>query len=376
MGLFGRKKNWNYHGTHKVTRTQFDPDGYDVDGFDKDGFDKRGSHCNGTAFNNDGFDKDGYNKHGYNKDGFNRSGYNKDGFDIKGFDKTGYNINGYNKHGYNKNGFNRSGYNKDGFDKDGFDKRGSHCNGTAFNNDGFDKRGFNQEGIHRITKTKFDESGFDKRGFNQEGWDGDGYDKYNFNQEGIHRITKTKFDESGFDKYGVGKDGFDRNTHKQFELTSKFSKITSSFNSEFDAFVTLAYNEPTKIRSKLFFSHDEKTGIYSKEFELFSNKNVVHFHIEKTGKQFDTNWNKPKDTGRLQGDNFESGYTLIVNFNKNDSKLKSILIEKLGKLSFGSLPSQYTLNCHLDDDFPTDERAKELLQKVVGLFSSENNTES
>ena len=34
---------------------------------------------------------------------------------------------------------------------------------------------------------------------------------------------------------------------------------------------------------------------------------MVHFHIEKAGKLYGTTWNKPKDTGRLQGDNFESG---------------------------------------------------------------------
>ena len=160
----------------------------------------------------------------------------------------------------------------------------------------------------------------------------------------------------------------------QFGLTSIFSKITSSFNSEFDAFVTLAYNEPTKIRSKLFLSHDKKTGIYSKEFESFSYNNVVHFHIEKAGKQYGTIWNKPKDTGRLQGDNFESGYTLIVSFNKNDSELKSVLIKKLGKMDFGSLPSEYTLDCHLNEEHPNDERAKELLEKIMELFNSEHES--
>jgi hypothetical protein len=179
------------------------------------------------------------------------------------------------------------------------------------------------------------------------------------------------YDENGYDENGYDHDGLDSNGSKDFNITSKFSKIISSFNSDFDAFVSLAYNEPTKIRTKSFFSHDEKTGIYSKAFESFSNNNVVHFHIEKAGKQYGTIWNKPKDTGRLQGDNFESGYTLNVTFNKNDSVLKSILIKKLGKMNFGTLPSEYTLDCHLNEEYPNDERAKELLEKVVKLFNSE-----
>jgi hypothetical protein len=220
----------------------------------------------------------------------------------------------------------------------------------------------------------------DKEGYDKKGYDKEGYNRAGFDKDGMHKITGTKFDEDGYDKEGYDKEGWNEDGHfssiitekfvNQFNITSKFATIfASSLISEFDAFVTLAYNEPTKIRTKLFFSHDEKTGIYSKEFESFSNNNVVHFHIEKAGKQYGTIWNKPKDTGRLQGDNFESGYTLIVNFNKNDSELKSILIKKLGKMNFGSLPSEYTLDCHLNEEYPNDGRAKELLQKVVGLFN-------
>ena len=101
---------------------------------------------------------------------------------------------------------------------------------------------------------------------------------------------------------------------------------------------------------------------------------MLHFHIEKAGKQFSTTWNYEGD--KLWGDNFESGYTLIINIKHPSQTLRKFLIEKLGKMSFGCIPSSNTLHCHLDEDFPTDERAKELLQKVVGLFSSENDTES
>ena len=55
------------------------------------------------------------------------------------------------------------------------------------------------------------------------------------------------------DRDGHNIDGVDKDAVKQFQITSKFSKIISSFNSDFDAFVTVAYNEPTRIQSKSFF---------------------------------------------------------------------------------------------------------------------------
>ena len=229
-------------------------------------------------------------------------------------------------------------------DKDGYDKEG-------YGKDGYNRARFDKYGIHEITGTKFDE-------------------------DGVHRITGTNVDESGFNRYGFNKDGFDADGCVQFELTSVFSKTATSFDSDFAAVIALAYNEPTKMKSKLFFSHDKKMGIYSKEFESFSNKNVVHIHIEKARKQSNANWIKPKDTGNKQGDNFEPGYTLIVNFNKNDTALKKFVIDKLGELEFGSLTSGYTLHCHKNEDYPTDERAKELLQKAVELFNLENYAES
>ena len=365
---------------HKVTKTKFDEDGihkltgtkFDEDGFDKYGFDgDDGIHkVTGTKLTEDGFDIRGFNEMGFDRNGVHRNGTR--------FNEGGISVNGTR---FNKAGFNKAGFSKAGFDKYGFDNGGIHKETfTNLDEDGFNKDGFDEYDIHRITGTKFDEAGFDK----------DCIHKVTgtiFNEYGIHKVTGTKFDEFGFnnmgfnrdgfdragyDEKGFNKDGFDADGYLQFELTSIFSKTATSFDSDFSAVIGLAYNEPTKMKSKLFFSHDKKMGIYSKEFESFSNKNVVHIRIEKARKQSNANWIKPKDTGNKQGDNFEPGYTLIVNFNKNDTALKKFVIDKLGELEFGSLTSGYTLHCHKDEDYPTDERAKELLQTVTGLFSSEN----
>ncbi|MBT6647453.1 MAG: hypothetical protein HOB51_08070 [Thaumarchaeota archaeon] len=323
MGIFSRR----------------DKDGYDKDGYDKDGYDK------------DGYDKEGYDKSapGYDRDGYNRRCFNVDEihkvtgtkFDEDGCDKRGYDKDGYNKKGINKKGFNKKlgdyilgyGYDEDGY-RDGVDRQG------------YDKNGFDRDGIHKVTGTMFDEHG-KVREFYQFGFD-----------KGAKLCSKcgTMFPRMWEKCSKCGKSSM------HFELTSKFTTIIFSFNTEFDAFVTLAYNEPTTVLSKSFFSHDKKTGIYFEEFESFSNNNVVHFHIEKVFGQ------PPKYPNRSEGD-LVSGYTLIVNFNKNDSELKSILIKKLDKMYFASSPSEYTLDFHLLEKYPNDVRAKELLQKVVELFN-------
>ena len=224
-----------------------------------------------------------------------------------------------------------------------------------------DKDGYDRDGLEKVTGTGFDVDGYDQNGYDKDGYYRDGYNKKGYDVDG--------YDKKGYDKDGYNKNGFDKYIAKDFELTSTFSKITSSFDSDFTAVIAMTYDEPTKMKSKLFFSNDEKMGIYSKDFESFSNNNVVHFHIETAGKQSNAAWIKPKDTGKTQGDNFEAGYTLIVSLNKNDSELNSFLIRKLGKINFGCLPSEYSLLCHLDENYPTDERAKELLQEVVELFN-------
>jgi hypothetical protein len=311
MGLFGSKKSDKY----KRDRHGYDRFGFDVDGYDKNGFDASG-------YDKNGFDKDEINKITGTK--FDQYRCDKDGYDKDGFDFYGFDVDGYDK----------KGYDVDGYDRDGLEK----VTGTGFDVDGYDQNGYDKDGYYR--------DGYDKKGY-----DVDGYNK------------------KGYDKDGYNKNGFDKYIAKDFELTSTFSKITSSFDSDFTAVIAMTYDEPTKMKSKLFFSHEKKMGVYSKDFESFSNNNVVHIRIEKAGKQYGTIWNKPKDTGRLQGDNFESGYTLIVNFNKDDYALKKFVIDQLGKMDFGCLPSEYTLDCHLNEEYPNDERAKELLQKVVELFN-------
>lgn len=54
-------------GINKITKSEYDKEGYDINGYNKYGFDRSG------------YDKKGYNSLGYDKNGINRRGYDKEG---------------------------------------------------------------------------------------------------------------------------------------------------------------------------------------------------------------------------------------------------------------------------------------------------------
>ncbi len=78
---------WNADGTHTLTGSLFDPEGYDKAGFDVEGYNEAG-------YDKAGFDVEGYNSAGYDREGYNRSGYNRWGIDRAGFDVSGWNQRG------------------------------------------------------------------------------------------------------------------------------------------------------------------------------------------------------------------------------------------------------------------------------------------
>jgi len=94
MRLFG-KKDWNYHGFNKKTKSFYDENGYDIRGYDKKGYDKKGYDLHG--FDIKGihkktkikFDEDGYDKQRFDADGYGKDGFDRDGYNVKGYDRNG-----------------------------------------------------------------------------------------------------------------------------------------------------------------------------------------------------------------------------------------------------------------------------------------------
>lgn len=84
-GFYVEGKNKNIH---KITKTEYDDNGYNVSGFNEDGFNRVGIHRKtNTKYNEEGFDLSGYNELGYDKEGYDANGYDKKGFDHHGFNQ-------------------------------------------------------------------------------------------------------------------------------------------------------------------------------------------------------------------------------------------------------------------------------------------------
>ncbi len=136
-------------------------------------------------------------------------------------------------------------------------------------------------------------------------------------------------------------------------------------DSPLEAIITVHYPEKREIFTRDFFSKYDDPKIYSRDYSELRYSNVMTLKIEPTQKQWISNWNKPKDTGRTQNSNFESGYSLIVRFDLDDTNLRSYVIERLSEFEFGSLPGIYTLHCHKNDPAPTEKEAKVILQSII-----------
>jgi len=124
-----------------------------------------------------------------------------------------------------------------------------------------------------------------------------------------------------------------------------------------------------KIYVRYFFSNNDDTKIFSKDFEeISSKKNIIHLVIEPMHNPKNTNWNYE---GQFKiGDNYESGYTLSITLKNDDPKFRKFLIGRLNLLGFGSIPSRTTIICHKDDNSPNERNAKELLENILHYITN------
>lgn len=135
--------------------------------------------------------------------------------------------------------------------------------------------------------------------------------------------------------------------------------------SPLDAIIEIHYIHDRIVNSRLFFSDDTLERIYSKDFLSSTQNNFMVLKINPTKKGTSASWVKPKDTGKIQGDNFESGYTLMIKFAKDDRRLRKQVIDLLNGINFGCLVSNYTLHCHKNSESISEPEAKELLDSII-----------
>jgi len=143
----------------------------------------------------------------------------------------------------------------------------------------------------------------------------------------------------------------------------RFTQIKFDFDNELEALLEINYSNPRQTKVRLFFGKEGKETIYSRDYIESSGNNFIHFRMIPSPKQRSTQWVK-KGIHDV-GDNFESGYTLELFMRDADKQLRKFLIDLLMSKGFGCLPASRTIHCHLDDDHPNDDKAKEHLENIL-----------
>jgi len=142
-----------------------------------------------------------------------------------------------------------------------------------------------------------------------------------------------------------------------------FSQIKFKLESELEALLEIDYANPAQKRTRLFFGKEGNETIYSRDYLESSKSNFVHLKILPSKKQHSTQW--VKEGTQDVGDNFEAGYTVEILLRDAEPLLRKYLIDILNSFGFGCLPAARTLHGHLDDPYPTEDRAKEILKEII-----------
>jgi len=193
--------------------------------------------------------------------------------------------------------------------------------------------------------------------------------RYNLNKELVKaRITFQEFEQKSEEE--IQELRKIQNEQEQEQQKLKMKKVLSDcvgkpVDMESGLEVLLEYNSKSerKVKVRYFFSKDDESKLYSRDYTEYSKANLIHLQIE-------VSWN-PKNTvwsygGNYEiGDNFDHGYTLNVTLTHDDSTLRKDLIDKLRNRGFGCLPTKKTIIGHKNDERPTRFNARKLLQEIV-----------
>lgn len=154
---------------------------------------------------------------------------------------------------------------------------------------------------------------------------------------------------------------------RELKRSNPILKRELNFESGLEAIIEINFKDEQKIKSRYFLSKKNKDIITSRDFFETTDTNFFHLLIEVSRKGENTTWNKKGE--KEVGDNFESGYTLVITLKFDDRFLRYVLIENLKEFGFGALPSAKTIHCHKDSSSPTTIDAKNLLREIVEKLS-------
>ena len=144
-----------------------------------------------------------------------------------------------------------------------------------------------------------------------------------------------------------------------------FPKREFNLDDEFEKVIQVTYEEGQEVEVKLFLSSNE-WNTFSRNYKEKVNDNFVRLVIDiskKTGASLISGGNYDFN------DDFEKGYSLFVLLRYSDKELLSMISEILRDYKFGCLPTQYSIHAHLNDEHPTEEKAKKILSQITDEIS-------
>lgn len=154
------------------------------------------------------------------------------------------------------------------------------------------------------------------------------------------------------------------------EYNPDFSKRKFNFNDGLERVIEITYAKDREVDVKLFFSDNDWTT-FSRNYKEKVYDNFVRFIIEVA-----------KKTTLISGgnydfnDDFSKGYTLFVMMKHGDKKLLSQISDILRNKKFGCLPTTFSIHAHLNDEHPTEDRAKQILSEITDELSDTLKNES
>ena len=155
---------------------------------------------------------------------------------------------------------------------------------------------------------------------------------------------------------------------------------------DLETIIKINYNERSIAKSRIFVSRKQTSTPDSSPLE----QDRAEFNSERIkGKDVtgyvDENWVRFKmdikkfrtsNARSISGGNYEfiaddgKGYSLMVTFATNEKIFKSLIIESLQKNGFGCMVGNTTASCHLREEYPTDEKARQVLENICKSINS------
>ncbi len=155
---------------------------------------------------------------------------------------------------------------------------------------------------------------------------------------------------------------------------------------DLETIIKINYNERRIAKSRIFVSRKQTgTTDYSPleqdraEFnsERIKGKDVTGY-VDENWVRFKINLKKfrTKNARLISGGNYEfatdddKGYSLMVTFAINEKIFKSLVLETLQKNGFGCMVGNTSASCHLREEYPTEEKARQILEIICKSINS------